>query len=554
MPSRFALALLAFALILVPHAALATYNEWHLTGSDVRIVVDRDAKAVVEQHVALRVVAGSLRSLSLPGYPADAVFEPEGKVTADDGRTFALSVGRDGDAFAQAITQDALKRGDYTFELRYRIDLREGRIAADGALSRISFVAPPLAEGVDGARVVFDLPAAPTEPRLAADGQTGVLATLRRTADRDELELVRPHVPRGESITWAVRVDPASISAHTTPTKEAAAAPISAPRDRVPFIAAAVGALYAVLWSLKRRAFAAGGARVVGLPSWLGFVLLSLGVAIAVIERSLGRPVVAGALVAVVAMLAVLRARRVSRSRGPGQWVALRAREVFGARSSLSRSSTTGDLLDARTASGRRVLASLVAVIAAVSWWLSRRGCEWDLPWLLAFALVPIFVTGTRAELGPDTDRQTSVLRAIYMRLSASAGLKVTPWARLPAHADRPDEVRLLVVPRAPIPGLFGVEVATTWERRAGTFVAGTEVLVRVHEDSPASAKMSNTGAAAHPGRKPEERVFRFAPEWPTNGETVSLAREWAERLVDRRVQGACIWVGAPERRAPAVA
>ena len=108
MHSRIVRLLLCLMVVLGAGRAHATYNEWHLTGSDSRIVIDRDAKAVVEQKIALRVVAGSMRSLSLPSYPADAVFEPQGTVTADDGRTFAISVGRDGDAFAQAITQDAL--------------------------------------------------------------------------------------------------------------------------------------------------------------------------------------------------------------------------------------------------------------------------------------------------------------------------------------------------------------------------------------------------------------------------------------------------------------
>ncbi len=552
------LALLALAIAsLTPSRARATYNEWHFTGTDIRVVVDRDAKARVEQRLAVRVVAGSMRSLSLAGYPPDALFEPNGKVTADDGRTYALSVGRDGDAFAQAITQDALKRGDYTFDLVYRIDLRLGRIATDGALSRVSFVAPPLNEGVDGARLVFDLPAAATEPRLALDGQAGVLATLRRTADRDELELVRPHVPRGEAVNWVIRVDPAAISAHIPVVKEAP--PLAPPFDRRPFIAVAIALGFAAAWAIKRRVFAnacaRSGARLSGLPGWLGFLAIAVGVFAAVVERNLGRPVLAGLLIALVTAASVLRASGRPKPRGPGQWVALRAREVFGSPVSSLRTiwwpqGLSSDLLDARTGRGLRVLLLSILVTALSSWWLLRHGGTWDLPWLLLPALIPVFVTGTRADLTPDASRATSVLRGIHARLSAQDGLKVTPWARLPSLADHPDELRLLVMPRAPIPGLFGIEVAAAWERRAGTFVSSAEVLVRVHEDSPASAKMAALRARSQPGRKPEERVFRFEPAWPSTAAAAQLTREWAETMIDRRVQGACIWLGPTNRRA----
>lgn len=545
MPSRVFSFLLGLMLVMGASHAGATYNEWHLTGSDTRVVIDRDAKAVVQQQIGLRVVAGSMRALSLPSYPADAVFEPGGKVTADDGRTFALSVGRDGDAFAQAITQDALKRGDYTFSFRYHIDLRQGRIAPDGALTRVTFVAPPLNEGIDGARVVFDLPASPTEPRLVVDEQGGVLATARRTADRDELELIRPHVPRGDSVTWVIRVDPTALAA----TALVAKAPLieaRRPLDRAPFIAAGLGLLYALAWAHKRRSFSRecdrSRARFRGLPAGVGFLIALSGVGGAVYERTLGRPILAGALVAVTTAALVLRAHVNANPRGPGQWVALRPRDTFGRDDS-------GSAWDAHATAGKRALATLAVITTIASWMLARRGGEWDTPWLLMFAVAPMFVTGTRAQLTAGPRRQASVLRAIYELLSGDPSFKVTPWARMPSHSARPDEVRLLVLPRAPIPGLFGVEVATVWEPRVGTLVPGTEVLVRVHEDSPASAKLAAIGASARPGRKPEERVFSFTPDWPSDRSTTALARSWAERMVDRRVRDACIWLGGEERR-----
>jgi len=100
------------------------------------------------------------------------------------------------------------------------------------------------------------------------------------------------------------------------------------------------------------------------------------------------------------------------------------------------------------------------------------------------------------------------------------------------------------------MPGLLGIEVATAWERRSGAFVPWACVLVRVHEDSPASAKMANTPGTGPllPGRKPEERVFRFEPAWPTDLAAARLASELASGLVDRRVRGSTIWTGHERR------
>src|SRR5262249_30209329 len=71
---------------------------------------------------------------------------------------------------------------------------------------------------------------APTEPRLVAPDQGAPpLATVRRQPDKDELELVRTHVPRGEAALWAARVDPKAFPRATAP--ELRVAPPIAPAN-----------------------------------------------------------------------------------------------------------------------------------------------------------------------------------------------------------------------------------------------------------------------------------------------------------------------------------
>jgi len=130
--------------------------------------------------------------------------------------------------------------------VKYRLDLVALKLLVrDGAMWRLSWVAPPSPEGHDGARVVFEMPAAPTEPRLASPEQAATtLATLRREPDKDELELVRAHVPRGEAVTWSARVDPKAfprvVSPELRPASAAIIAAVPVP-NHVPLVLLASG-------------------------------------------------------------------------------------------------------------------------------------------------------------------------------------------------------------------------------------------------------------------------------------------------------------------------
>lgn len=560
MPVRLLAFAASLALLLLTAPARATYTEWHVTGSDERVAIERDGQTRVTHRVSVHVVAGSMRVLELSGYPADAIFDDAGSVASDDGRKFALSVGRDGDTMVSAAAQDALGRGDYTFELSYRVDARP-RLTSDGALSLLTLASPPLSDGVDGLRVVVDLPTAATEPRLAGDG-AGVLATLRTSADRDELELVRPHVPRGEVVQWRVRVDPSALSAKLpAPARVDPTGPAFRPTAR-DSVCVGVGLFFAALVLLKRRTFErmceGAGARVLALPGWLAALSSGSLAGLAAWARTAGKPAIAGALVAAAMAAATLRARVKATPRGPGRWMPLRAKDAFAPTSGggLWPAGRPGDALDARSARGRRVGAVALVATVIVSVVMMRTGAPApDAPLLLSLLLVPIFLSGTRHELSPDASRCARALSGAFRRLGRLGELKVLPWARLPALAtgDEADELRVLVMPRAPMPGLRAVELAVAWSGRGASRLPLLEVLVRVDDESAAAGKLRAgflEPIELLPGRVPDERVYRFLPEWPTDACAASLAHDLARGLRDRRVRGACIWEGADRRAA----
>jgi hypothetical protein len=120
----------------------------------------------------------------------------------------------------------------------------------------------------------------------------------------------------------------------------------------------------------------------------------------------------------------------------------------------------------------------------------------------------------------------------------------------VPTGRARPDEVRVLVVPRAPMPGLSAIEVGFARGHGASAFVSTPEVLVRVHDASAASARLTKLALDVPPvpGRKPEERVFRIVPRFPTLDATAALVLRLGLLLVDRRLADAACSDGWQEK------
>jgi hypothetical protein len=114
------------------------------------------------------------------------------------------------------------------------------------------------------------------------------------------------------------------------------------------------------------------------------------------------------------------------------------------------------------------------------------------------------------------------------------------------------DELRLLVLPRAVMPGVIGVEIGRAWSTTPAGWAATPEVLVRVLEGSSAAAKLARVlpKARAMPGRRGEERVVRLVPRKASRACTVALTQGLAEALTDRRTSAPPqAWEGGIERR-----
>jgi hypothetical protein len=115
-----------------------------------------------------------------------------------------------------------------------------------------------------------------------------------------------------------------------------------------------------------------------------------------------------------------------------------------------------------------------------------------------------------------------------------------------------PDELRLLVLPRAAMPGLIGVEVGLAWCSTPVGWTPRPEVLARVLDGSAAAAKLAVElpGVRLVPGLRADERVAVLQPRLTHSLGGVVLARALASALTDRRVARPPQAWGAPERRA----
>jgi hypothetical protein len=582
---RLALGLIAPAVMaLAPAAGAAGWQEMHETSDDVRFEVGPDGIATVQHHLRYRIVGGRYKMFEIAGiHPAaeiapEAVFVSEktgaevlARVEAvapkpDKGDDAATGSGQASDGSAKPITVrlmidegKGLGRGSYTVDVRYRLDLVATKLLArDGAMWRIAWTAPPAPDPHDGARVVFDLPAAPTEPRLAGASSSTTLATLRRSAERDELELVRAHVPRGEAVIWAARVDPKAFSRVTSPELRPPPIPETAPPSLIAsnlsrILAAAGIALFAgVLAALlrwKQRAVRAAAelrratARpLLALPRGTGPFAYGV-VAASALASLLWWSPLAGALLVVLAM--AIGAHRapatVTRPRGPGSWRPMADSLLLVA---AAPEPLPTDPLDGTTRRGLVAFLAVACVFAACAWVLRAHVPQIAIALPLLFAaIVPVFFTGTRAQMAPTpTELAARMLRPARDALAAVIDLEhaeLSTVARVveakEGEGESVDEVRLTCVPRDRTPGLRAIELALATS--SVSHGAIPEVFVRFDDGSAAAERVARLAAGVPivPGRTAEERVARFSPDEPTPAAAAALVGALVLALEGRR-------------------
>ncbi|WP_437924941.1 hypothetical protein WMF37_38840 [Sorangium sp. So ce291] len=486
MPSRIArrpgpALLLPFLAALVTIAFALPARAWvevHVAGDDVRLAIDRAGAATVEHKVTLKVSGGPLRALDIQGVDPDAQLDQGSyavplKAAEASSLASAMPVEiellppdvrprADGTLRPPALRArfdgKGLSRGVFVLFFRYRTDLmKRGLIQKDGPSSRVAWAGPLWDDGYDSARLTVELPGAPDEPRIdeapeAGDGAEALaapmtLSTLRRSLDKDELELLRPYAPKGEQVRWAVRADarafqpaPAAVTpAADTLGRLADAAAASPDRSRTVYLAAGVVlfAIYSALVALKAReherlARAAGVAPrpLVPIPLAPRAALAGLALVAGVALELLLRDGTAGAaLVAAATALAAHRTPRPERAGGalrrPGKWLPVAEAEAF-----REPPRVRGVYLDVTTRAGKALLVALLGALGGGVYAVARVSpYHAHLLALDATALLAIFCTGRLAELPADpAARPVAFLRDVARRVRRSLGA--------PASAD----------------------------------------------------------------------------------------------------------------------
>jgi hypothetical protein len=598
LPSRlFHVRLFLFLFVLLAalfgptEAGARGWEEVHQSADDVRLTVGPDGVAMIEHHLRFRIVAGRFTSFELAGIDPRAELAPESVVLPEQGDEIPARAEANPkvpgtvkiafDVPGVGKGKGGLRRGIYIATVKYKLDLVAAKaIVRDGAMWKLAWTAPPAPEGRDGARVTYELPPAPTEPRLAKPEEAvTTLATLRRQPDKDELELVRTHVPRGEAVVWSARVDPKAFPAIAAPELRPpapvalAASGAPPPPNRVPIAIlatalASIAGLFAFVARAKRghvaRACERAGIRprmLVPIPWGLGPFVYAAAATTGLATLVWGTPLHGAALVVVAMALAAHRKPTViARPRGPGRWQIVADEEVLLPRPSAP---APGDALDAGTRRGKIVLLLVGAAIACAAYALRTKlpGSVIAIP-LAGAALAPIFVTGTRAQMPRSpSDLAASFLRPVRDVLARTidlAHVDVCCSARFRdgaarAQGERYDEVRLACGPRDRIPGLRAIELAF-----AGVL---PEILVRYGDATEAASKIAAIAPKVPvvPGRVPEEKVLRLAPTAPTaDGAAKLLAKLVAElegrRATDRDERCTAAYYRGKERRGARIA
>jgi len=536
------------------------------------IEVDRAGKALVTQDLTLAVRGGPLPGFELSGVDLDAEPLPGASVSSAasskaqlPATPLLLDKHDDGTLRIEVDREKGLRTGVYSFHFQYRTDLlRRDLIRREGNEVEVRWVGPRFEQGIDSARVVFRLPAGPTPPVLPdVNGSAGRLqdgdalggvfiGNLHRLAEQDELDIVRPHVSRGEPVLWRVRVSAKAFDAFSS----ASAAPHfdkangsrglasgSGAQSRQRFgwwMCAALAALaYAFVVAAKWRYFSAAcesrGAvarALVPVPVGLrtaasGTLLASAFVSAAWFDRA----TLGGALL-VLAMASACQYAMPAKVvlRGPGQWLPLSDEEAFARAPAVS----AGRFLDGGTWPGFALFALLCVGLSTAAWWSFGRAPYQALLILLGSAcLLPLFFTGRAAQLPADLAiRPRALLARLAHRLRRAPGLKVVAWARIPEGRTSADELRLLVQVPGALRGLVGVEIGVEYGVSAGGSAAAPFVLIRAREGSAVVSALPRELTWTR-GRKADERAALLRPRLPTIAHCERLLLELVAQLRD---------------------
>lgn len=562
----------AFVAALTFAAPASAWVERTVRSDAVVVDVGEDGMAVVSHEILLAVRGGPLADISVEPVDADAELLPEATVTlAASGQSAGLPIPlvptKEGARLSLHVERDrGLRTGVYQVRFGYRTNLAAAhRLEPTNTGTLVSWAGPAFMDGLDSARVVFRLPRRETPPRLRtsgseregsgiADDRSGVfLSTFRRTEGKDELEIVRPHVSRGEIVAWSVLVDPSAFDRPAAPGEAKVGSDVAAPAPApvlpraheaaprppawlVGLLISSIAGLYGLLVASKARWVkeACEGSRatpktLLPVSTRTRVIAATLAVSAFAATALLEQPWLSVTSLMVAFAAAVHLTPSVSQPlRGPGKWSKLEPEALLGDPERHPRA--MGRLFDAGTLLGFVLFCSLLAAFAAAALVVARHSPFHGVAVGLAASLLfPVFCTGREAELH-DPARVLSALDWMHGALRREPHLDVGVIGRVPQGRESADELRILVLPRRPLPGVLAIEVG--FDAHAGPL--GIEnlpfVILRVTEGSAAEDAMPR-GFLWTRGRSADERVLVLRPKLPARRIACDLARDLARRL-----------------------
>ncbi len=543
----------AFAGITLATAPAWAWVETQIRAYGATVDVDHDGGAVVTSELVMSVRGGPLKRIEVPGVDSDAEPLPDATVTptVQGAASLPLLVERrdDGVLLLEVDHEKGIRSGRYAFAYRYRTALRDrGLIQRRGPDAELRWQSPRFEQGIDAMRVVFRVPPMGTAPSLPtyedndpAASFGAFIGNLRRAPDKDELEIVRPHVGQNEAVIWRAVVG-RELAPSAEPSKAQAPTPagkkpriVTEPaldRLRAWGILGAIALVYGLLVAFKWRGFARACSLSKAKPQALlplsiaaRAPLAGLSVASAVGSTLLLEKPTLGAASLLLGLLASVMARPqpAPSLRGPGRWLPLTENEVFA----KPRKRLPGAFLDASRLEGFVLFTlALGGILGGGAWLLARSPHDALLAFVASSLLVPLFLTGRAADLPKDaTEAPRTLFQGISRAFSKRSATKVVPWGRLSEANGAIDELRLLFKLKAALEGLTSVEFGAEVVRGIGGSVLSPYVLVRAREGSAAHQALPRAATFTR-GRKPEERVAILRPSLPTLGGAKALLEE----------------------------
>jgi hypothetical protein len=241
-------------------------------------------------------------------------------------------------------------------------------------------------------------------------------------------------------------------------------------------------------------------------------------------------PVLAAAcLVSALALGTHLPPRVSPPLRGPGEWVDIAADalpEDVGVRKFYER------MLDVATPVGFATFAvGLCGFVAAAVLTLKVSPYYGVAIGLCSSTLFPVFCTGRPSELPASLAVLPSdLIDWLLDELGKDQGLVLGVIGRVPRGTTTPDELRLRVMPKKPLPGLRSIEIGMDLHQGPLGAFPLPFVIVRTLDGSSAADALPK-GVYVTRGRGVDERVAVLRPKVPTERLVARLVRTLTQRF-----------------------